>query len=70
MNNGVKYLLSAFVFYIIYLILFFVIFCLFGYYTFGDKMTELVLERLLVFPLIFDILTIFVIYLFTEVPKK
>ena len=70
MNKGVKYLLSAFVFYIIYLILFFVIFCLFGYYTFGAKMTELVLERLLVFPLIFDVLTIFVIYLFTEVPKK
>jgi len=70
MNKGVKYLLLSVGFYIIYLLLFFTIFCLFGYYSFGDTMTELVLERLLVFPLIFDVLTLFIIYLFTEVPKK
>ena len=70
MNKGVKYLLLSIGIYVLYLLLFFGIFCLFGYYTFGDKMTSLVLERLLVFPLIFDVLTIFVIYAFTEVPKK
>ena len=70
MNKGVKYLLLSLGIYVVYLLLFFGIFCLFGYYTFGDKMTSLVLERLLVFPLIFDVLTIFVIYVFTEVPKR
>lgn len=70
MNKGVKYLLLSLGSYIIYFILFFAIFCIFGYYTLGDQMTELVLERLLVFPFVFDLLTLFIIYLFTEVPNR
>ena len=70
MNKGVKYLLLFIGSYVVYLSIFFLIFCLFGYYTIGDNMTSLVLERLLVFPFIFDVLTIFVIYVFTEVPKR
>ena len=70
MKIGIKYLLLSLGLYILYFILFFTIFCLFGYYNIGDKMSELVLERLVVFPLIFDTLTVFIIYLFTEIPKK
>ncbi len=70
MNKVVRYFVLFIGIYLVYLLLFFGIFCLFGYYTLGDSMTSLVLERLLVFPLIFDVLTIFVIYAFTEVPKK
>ena len=70
MNKIVKYLLLSIGIYVLYFLLLFLIFCLFGYYNLGDKMSELVIERLIVFPLIFDLLTLFIIYIFTEVPKK
>lgn len=70
MKKGIKYLLLSLGIYALYFMLFFTIFCIFGYYNLGDKMSELVLERLLVFPLIFGVLTIFVVYIFTEKPKR